>query len=94
MASGSSAIWFLLGAMLPLARAEADLDSNVFTYFTRNGEDGLHLAWCRDGYKWEALNDGNSYLAPTVGKSRLIRDPCVVRGPAAVSAALRGAPPR
>src|SRR4029078_11454775 len=45
-----------------------------------NGEDGLHLAWSHDGYTWERLNDGKSYLAPTAGKSKLLRDPCVVRG--------------
>ena len=52
----------------------------LFTYFTKNGEDGLHLAWSRDGYKWEALNGGRSYLTPVVGKEKLVRDPCVVRG--------------
>jgi hypothetical protein len=53
----------------------------LFTYFTKNGEDGLHLAWSRDGYKWAALNGGKSYLAPQVGKEKLMRDPCAVRGP-------------
>jgi Arabinosidase BT_3657-like, N-terminal len=53
----------------------------LFTYFTKNGEDGLHLAWSRDGYHWEALGGGASYLAPAVGKEKLIRDPCVTCGP-------------
>jgi sucrose-6-phosphate hydrolase SacC (GH32 family) len=53
----------------------------LFTYFTKNGEDGLHLAASTDGYKWERLNGGKSYLTPKVGKSKLMRDPCVVRGP-------------
>ena len=53
----------------------------LFTYFTKNGEDGLHLAWSADGYKWDKLNNGQSYLVPKVGKSKLMRDPCVVRGP-------------
>ncbi|WP_414663780.1 glycoside hydrolase family 43 protein [Horticoccus sp. 23ND18S-11] len=53
----------------------------LFTYFTKNGEDGLHLATSTDGYRWERLNEGRSYLTPTVGKSKLMRDPCVVRGP-------------
>jgi hypothetical protein len=53
----------------------------LFTYFVGNGEDGLHLAWSRDGLKWEALNDGKSYLTPKVGESKLMRDPNVVRGP-------------
>jgi predicted GH43/DUF377 family glycosyl hydrolase len=53
----------------------------LFTYFTKNGEDGLHLAWSRDGYHWEALNGGKSYFTPEVGREKLVRDPCVVRGP-------------
>jgi hypothetical protein len=53
----------------------------LFTYFTKNGEDGLHLAWSRDGYHWEALNGGRSYLTPAVGREKLVRDPCAVRGP-------------
>ncbi len=53
----------------------------LFSYFTGNGEDGLHLAWSRDGLKWEALNDGRSYLTPKVGKSGLMRDPCLIKGP-------------
>jgi len=53
----------------------------LFTYFTKNGEDGLHLAASIDGYKWEKLNGGAPYLAPRVGQSKLMRDPSVVRGP-------------
>ena len=53
----------------------------LFTYFTGNGADGLHLAWSRDGLKWEALGGGKSYLTPAVGKSKLMRDPCVALGP-------------
>lgn len=61
--------------------AQPESTAYLFTYFTRNGEDGLHLAWSRDGYAWESLNDGNSYLTPKVGHSKLMRDPCIVRGP-------------
>ncbi len=64
------------------AAAPPDLDkAYVFTYFIGNGEDGLHLASSRDGYKWDALNGGKSVLTPVVGESKLMRDPCVVRGP-------------
>jgi hypothetical protein len=61
--------------------AAAPGDAYLFTYFTKNGEDGLHLAWSADGYAWEKLNDGKPYLAPSVGKAKLMRDPCVARGP-------------
>jgi hypothetical protein len=56
-------------------------DAYVFAYFIDNGQDGLHLAGSTDGYRWEALNGGRSYLAPEVGKAKLMRDPCIVRGP-------------
>jgi len=53
----------------------------LFSYFNNNGQDGLHLAWSRDGLKWEALNGDMSLLKPLVGKSKLMRDPCVAEGP-------------
>lgn len=69
----------ILTALLLLpAAARADY---LFTYFTKNGEDGLHLAASADGYTWERLNAGRPYLTPKVGRSKLLRDPCVVRGP-------------
>lgn len=62
--------------------APPDLDrAYLFSYFINNGEDGLHLAFSRDGYKWVALNNGKSLLKPEVGESKLMRDPCVTRGP-------------
>ncbi len=67
--------------LLMVVCATAARADYLFTYFTMNGEDGLHLAASTDGYRWEKLNDGKSYLAPKVGKSKLMRDPCVVRGP-------------
>jgi hypothetical protein len=75
---------FALSALVlagALARAVAGDTAYLFTYFTRNGEDGVHLAWSADGYKWAALNGGKSYLTSTIGKEKLMRDPCVVRGP-------------
>jgi len=47
-----------------------------------NGEDGLHLAWSRDGMQWLALNEGEPILAPKIGEEEiLMRDPCIARGP-------------
>ncbi|WP_432382159.1 glycoside hydrolase family 43 protein [Duganella sp. P38] len=56
-------------------------DAYLFTYFIGNGEDGLHLAASRDGYRWDKLGQGRSFLKPEVGTARLMRDPCIVRGP-------------
>ena len=53
----------------------------LFSYFVGNGEDGLHLATSEDGLKWQALRDGASFLQPVVGENKLMRDPCLLRGP-------------
>ena len=49
----------------------AEETSYLFTYFTGNGEGGLHLAWSDDGYRWQALNGGASFLRPEIGKDKL-----------------------
>ncbi len=73
---------FLVLLLTLTGSALASDTAYLFTYFTRNGQDGLHLAWSEDGYKWELLNEGRSFLAPKIGsKEQLMRDPCVVRGP-------------
>jgi beta-xylosidase len=53
----------------------------LFSYFTGNGEDGLHLAYSLDGLKFTALNNGKSFLIPVAGVSKLMRDPCIIRTP-------------
>lgn len=68
-------------ALAAAAQPSVPKTAYLFTYFVNNGEDGLHLAWSRDGYTWEALGGGKSYLTPVVGEKKLMRDPCVVRGP-------------
>ena len=52
----------------------------LFSSFRGNGEDGLHLARSRDGYRWQALNHDKSFLPPEVG-GKLMRDPCLLLGP-------------
>ncbi|MEL0456480.1 prolyl oligopeptidase family serine peptidase [Flavobacteriaceae bacterium SZ-1-7] len=52
----------------------------MFSYFKGNGEDGLHLAYSEDGYKWKSLKNDESFLAPEVGKDKLMRDPCIIKG--------------
>jgi Glycosyl hydrolases family 43 len=72
-------------ALLALALASAQAAPRgagpwVFSYFLDNGQDGLHLAYSRDGLKWTPLGEGRPYLAPAVG-GKLIRDPCIILGP-------------
>jgi beta-galactosidase len=52
----------------------------LFTYFTDNGQDGLHLAFSKDGMNWEAMNNGKPIVAPTVGQDKLMRDPFILQG--------------
>jgi lysophospholipase L1-like esterase len=70
-----------LGDEANASRAGSASQAYLFTYFTKNGEDGLHLAVSDDGYQWDKVGGGRSYLTPTVGKSKLLRDPSIVRGP-------------
>src|SRR5215468_9658876 len=62
-------------------KATAHHANYLFAYFKNNGEDGLHLAYSRDGLKWKALNEDKPYLTPAVGGEKLMRDPCVIQGP-------------
>lgn len=60
---------------------EAEQPHYVFSYFTDNGQDGLHLLHSTDGLQWENVAGGRSLLKPEVGVDKLMRDPAVVRGP-------------
>lgn len=54
---------------------------HLFSFFRDNGQDGLFLAWSRDGRQWTELPPpGKSFLVPAVG-SKLMRDPCLRQGP-------------
>ena len=73
---------FLLGmasgeASLPL-RAEGG--GYLFSSFRGNGEDGLYLAYSRDGVTWAALKSDQPFLQPMIG-GKLMRDPCIIQGP-------------
>lgn len=63
-----------------IVSANAQSPVYMFSYFKNNGQDGLHLAYSKDGYTWKALNKDESFLKPTAGKDKLMRDPCIIRG--------------
>lgn len=52
----------------------------LFAYFKNNGEDGLHLAYSKDGYQYKALKGDSSFLTPVVSNDKLMRDPCIIKG--------------
>src|SRR5450759_2172031 len=71
-------LYFLL--ILPLTVFATEKDkAYLFSYFKGNGEDGLHLAYSRDGLNFTALNNDKSFLTPKVGVSKLMRDPCIIQ---------------
>lgn len=54
----------------------------LFAYFIHHEQDaGFRLAWSADGYAFQALNGGRSYLKPEAGEHKLMRDPHLTRGP-------------
>jgi alpha-L-arabinofuranosidase len=79
--AGLMPVLLLVTLVQPLFAQSLPSTVYLFSYFRDNGQDGLHLAWSLDGLKWEAVNGGKSLLTPEVGKSKLMRDPCVTQGP-------------
>ena len=77
----SFAFWLCRFALSGLqAQTHTEQYVHIFASFRGNGEDGLHLAYSRDGLHWIALQDDNSLLEPMVG-GKLLRDPCIIEGP-------------
>ncbi len=72
-------ITLVLGLGLLIGCAQPTEDIYLFSYFMNNGEDGLHLAYSENGYDWTALNNNESFLTPTAGKDKLMRDPCIIK---------------
>lgn len=58
----------------------------VFAYFRADDEEdqssGLRLAVSCDGTRFESVAGGRSLLQPQVGEQKILRDPCLFRGPA------------
>jgi hypothetical protein len=48
----------------------------LFSYFTGEGADGLHVACSSDGLAWTPVNGGRALLVPAVG-SGVMRDPAL-----------------
>lgn len=71
---------FVFGFICTDMAAQSSSDSvYLFSYFKGNG-DGLHLAYSKDGYNWQALFGDSVLLKPVLSKDKLMRDPCIIRG--------------
>jgi hypothetical protein len=81
--TGGGFLLLLLLALAPATAAagqeKAEADTiYLFTSFRDPDNDGLHLAWSEDGYRWTDL--GGAFLRPQVGeREKLIRDPSICR---------------
>ena len=52
------------------------------TYFVDNGQDGVYLCVSEDGNMFRPIVEPNvAILRPEVGKEKLVRDACILRGP-------------
>lgn len=71
----------IVSAVASLSCAAQTEPVYLFSYFKNNGQDGLHLAYSEDGMTWRSLKGDSSFLTPVVAKDKLMRDPCIVRGP-------------
>jgi len=74
------AIACLFGCTPAKTQTPKEPTAYLFSYFLDNGQDGLHLAYSKDGLTWTALKNGKSFLPPKVG-GKLMRDPCICIGP-------------
>src|SRR5829696_2001946 len=72
--------WVILFGTIGSSLAQKFEPIYLFAYFKDNGQDGLHLAYSKDGYEYQALKNDSSFLKPTAGKDKLMRDPCIIRG--------------
>lgn len=72
----------VMAATSATAAPAADSDEVLlFSFFRGNGELGLYLAWSEDGLTWQEIKPDHPWLAPSVGESVLMRDPCIITGP-------------
>jgi len=70
----------IIGLLITISTFAQQKDIYLFCYFKNNGQDGLHLAYSEDGFKWQALKGDSSFLKPMVSKDKIMRDPCIIRG--------------
>ncbi len=63
--------------MLALLSCQSEKKVYLFSYFTDNGQDGLHFAYSHDGYEWMKVRDA-SFLTPELAEEKLMRDPCII----------------
>ncbi len=73
-------ILFIVSPFLTQAQELSKNEVLLFSYFKGNG-DGLHLAASTDGLHWETLKNDSLFLKPLVSNDKLLRDPCILKGP-------------
>lgn len=62
-----------------LTSCQSTKEVYLFSTFREPADKGLYLAYSHDGLHWTDL--GGPWLAPAVGKQKVMRDPSIVRAP-------------
>ncbi|MDB4582195.1 glycoside hydrolase family 43 protein [Draconibacterium sp.] len=69
----------IIFTVLLFASCKKETEVYLFSTFREPADKGLFLAYSYDGYTWNDL--GGPWLAPEVGRQKVMRDPSVVKGP-------------
>jgi len=72
--------YILLITIFLTLQSKAQESNFLFSYFVDNGQDGLHFGYSKDGLNWQKLKQGKSFVVPTVGADKLMRDPFILKG--------------
>ncbi len=60
--------------------SQANEEVYLFSYFTGDSKEGLKLAYSENGFTWTNLRNNQSFLVPSVGGDKLMRDPSIIVG--------------
>ena len=69
----------ILAIIIALPLAAASRDVYVSTSFREPANEGLRFIYSYDGLRWDTIQ--GTFLKPTVGNQKVMRDPSIVKGP-------------
>ncbi|MEO6230542.1 MAG: glycoside hydrolase family 43 protein [Ferruginibacter sp.] len=70
---------FITILIIAIAFASCANKAYLFTSFHEPADEGLHMLYSYDGYKWNDLD--TVLLKPMVGNQKVMRDPSMMQGP-------------
>jgi len=73
-------LFSILTSFILLPGKKKKADPYIYAYHFGDGASGLHLAWSEDGFKWQLLRNGKSFVKPGIG-DYLMLDPHLSQTP-------------